>query len=421
LRAIGGIVSENLIGGKRVSDKNKYVLIIGKILGGPEFDVIKSMDYRTIIFNTKMKEEYALEADIALEIDLNCETSVINKVLEISKKYDIKAVYTLNEYRVPLCAKVREILGLKYGITFEAALNCRSKINTRNILKFLSKGSVQYKVIKSIDEAEEFVKEIGVPVVVKPSNEAGSNLVFCCKTVSEVKSAVDQIIKRSENCVGQKLDEDILIEEYLDGPEYSIETYTYKGVSKVIAFTEKKILAPFIPIEIGHTVPANLSLDQKREIEEIVVEALRLLKVDFTVAHIEIRLTLNGVKIIEVNARPGGDKIPHLVKATTGIDLYKAALRLSLGENIEKNCECDLVKKADVRFIIADKDGIVKYDNISFLDDNKSIKKVEIKINDGDKVKKTTSNYDRLGWFISYNEDDRYIDSIMKNINIRIN
>ncbi|SHI69070.1 ATP-grasp domain-containing protein [Clostridium cavendishii DSM 21758] len=401
-----------------MQNKDEYILVIGKLLEGNEIDIIKEFGYKTIVFNTELNLQQVFEADIPIEVNLNCDSSVINKALEVAEKYCIKSVFTLNEYRVPLAAKVRESLEIKYGIPYEAAINCRNKKNTRKILQQLKKGAVEYFVIGSIEEAEEVMKKLDFPIVVKPSNDAGSNMVFCCRKKSEVNDAINKISSTTKNSVGQILDKDILIEEFLDGPEFSVESYTHNGESKVIAITSKKILSPFNPIEVGHTVPAQITENENKEIEEVVLEALKLLKIDYAITHTEVKLTLKGPKIVEVNARPGGDKIPFLVKATTGYDLNRASFMLSLGKKVSCVSNNIVAKKADIRFFIADKNGTVGFDSVCKLYSNHNIKKVDIKISNGSKVTKTTSNYDRLGWFIAYDENDDVLNESMNFVNV---
>lgn len=400
--------------------KNEYVLIIGKLQEGSEVQLVNELGYKTIVFNKTLNLKQVLEADVPVEVNLNCETTVLNKAKEISKKYPIVAVFTLNEYRVELSAKVRESLGLKHGISSKAANNCRNKKNTRELLKALGDRAVKYYLVHSCNEADEVISQMQFPIVVKPSNDAGSNMVFCCRRKTEVNEAVNQILNTNKNSVGDKLDHVVLIEEFLEGPEFSVESYTKEGITTIIEITAKKILSPFNPIEIGHTVPASLTQSEREDIETIVKDAIKLLDINETVTHTEVKLTERGARIVEVNARPGGDKIPVLVKSVTGYDLHKISLQLALGMDIDKveYCPCR-PKKADIRFFLADTNGEVVFNNLCELYSMENIKQVKMQVKNGSQVTKTTSNYDRLGWFIAYNLENKLLDDLVNRVNVK--
>ncbi len=223
-----------------MNKQGNYVLVLKLMSKGKEFDLIKQLGYKIISFATELTINEALETDVPIEIDLNNSTAVLSKAVELSKKYNIVAVFTLNEYRVPLCALIRETLGIKFGISYEAAFRCRNKKETRKILSDTNINTVKYQLIHSFYEAETALKMIPLPVVIKPSNDAGSKMVYCCKTKDEVHSAIISIQSCKNNLVGEKLDDEILLEEFLTGPEFSIETYTFQGKTKIIAITAKK-------------------------------------------------------------------------------------------------------------------------------------------------------------------------------------
>jgi len=391
--------------------KQEYILIIGLIKEGTEFMIARELGYKTIVFNRKLSLKEAMNADVPVELCLNCEKTVLSKAKDYQSKYNIKAVFTLNEYRVPLAAKVREELGIGRGISYEAAMSCRCKRVTREKLLKLGEQAVNYYLIDDETELHNAAEELGYPVVLKPSNDAGSNNVFCCKNANEVINAYRTINRESENSVGQKLEKKVLMEEFLDGPEFSVESYTQNGITNVLAITAKKIISPFYPVEKGHTVPALLDKSEENNIKQLVEKTLGILGVDDSVTHTEVKYTSKGPKIVEVNARPGGDKIPVLVKAVTGYDLHKIALQLNLGETIEKvgYCKCR-PQKADIRFFVAPHDGKVEYKKMCSLKKDAKIKNLELNVEDGTYVEKTTSNYNRLGCFVIFDEDDAIIE-----------
>ncbi|MBC2579031.1 ATP-grasp domain-containing protein [Clostridium sp. DJ247] len=405
-----------------MNNEEKYVVVVKLMSKGNEFEIIRELGYKTISFSTELSITEALQVDVPVEVDLNDENAVLEKARELSKKYNIAGVFTLNEYRVPLCARIREVLGIKYGISYEAAFKCRNKKETRKALSDTGVNSVKYKLIRSVDEAVNSLNEIPLPVVIKPSNDAGSKMVYCCQTLDEVRSAVESILDCSSNLVGQKLDEEIILEEFLTGPEFSVETYTFDKETRIIAITAKKVLSPFFPIEAGHTVPARLDDQVVKEIEDVVKSAVSALKIDFSITHIEIKLTPTGPKIVEINARPGGDNIPTLVEMATGFNLHKIALLISLGIPIDEvNPKEPETSSASIRFLMSNADGRVEIDDQLSVLDNPAVTQANISVSDGDLVEKTTSNYNRLGYFIVKGTDTKYAEDLAEDLLSKIN
>lgn len=397
-------------------ENDKYIAVVATLLSGIELKMIKKLGYKSLLINsnTWISMDKALESDACIEINLNDAEEVMNKIEDVRERYNIVSVFSFNEYRVPIVARIRESLGLPYGIPYQAAVNCRNKKLTRKILENLGDEAVKYRTITSLEEAKAFVKVNGLPVVIKPSNDAGSENIFCCKTEEDVVLAVEKLKNTEVNLVDQKLDEEFLIEEFLDGPEYSVEAMAYDGSISIIAITEKKVISPFEPIEIGHTVPAMVSQNNEEKIKDIVTKANELLGVNYTVTHTEVKLTSKGPRIVEVNARIGGDNIASLVEAAKGINLYEASILLSMGRMpVVKEPVTD---KASIRYFYAEKDGFAEIKNIPLIEKNPNVKELNIQISEGAKMAKTISNFNRYGYFICYDESDENMDEMQKNV-----
>lgn len=397
--------------------KQKAVIVIALRSEDNGIEFVKSRGYQVIFFSTSISLEEALSVDVPIEIDLNQEELVVAKALSLKERFDIQAVYTLNEYRVPIAARISQALDLPYGLPYSAALNCRNKKYTRQLLAQHEVGSAKFILVHTPTQACRALSNFSLPVVVKPCNDAGSNLVARCDTPEEVVEAVKAIQSNSSNWVGQLLDSEILIEECLDGSEFSVEAATSVGKTTILAITAKQTTPPPLAVEVGHTVPAPLPEADAVAIRQLVVDALTALGVTDTVTHTEVKLTPQGAKIIEVNARPGGDKIPLLVKAITGYDLRELSLHLALGGNLENAPRTSAVtSSACVRFLTADQDGIVDMKPVKSVTSIPGLRVIEVEVSNGDTVKQTTSNYNRLGYFIAHGTDEEDADTIAVKI-----
>lgn len=402
-----------------MSGKEKAVLVIGLQNEGHEVEMVRALGYRTILFKREITLQDALDADFPVQIDLQDREAVIAKALEVQEKYEIIGIFTLNEYQVPLAAYLREALGIPHGLRVEAALNCRNKKRTRQRLAEEGVGSADYTLVRTPAQALAALQNFQLPAVVKPSNDSGSQLVACCESAEDVWAAVDEIRRHRSNWVGQEMDPEILLEEYLDGPEFSVESISLQGESDVLAITAKMTVGA---TEAGHTVPAPLAEADTEAIRQLVLDALAALGVTDCVTHTEVKLTSRGPRIIEVNARPGGDYIPLLVRATTGFDLRELALHLSIGSSLEQVPRHPVdATSAAVRFFTTDRDGVAQYDDPEQVRAMPGVQTLKLSVQPAGKARRTTSNYDRLGYVIVHGSEGQEADQVAEAVLERLN
>ena len=175
------------------------------------------------------------------------------------------------------------------------------------------------------DVPEKLSGGITFPVIIKPRDAFSSRGVYKCVISNEVKAHLEESRFFSSNG-------DILIEEFLEGKEYSVEAITYRGETSIIQFTEKFITSYPNTVETGHLQPADLTLTEKDAISSVVKSALKALGIENSASHTEIMMTEAGPKVIETGARLGGDFIAsYLTKASTGVSMDRAAIQIALG------------------------------------------------------------------------------------------
>ncbi len=161
----------------------------------------------------------------------------------------------------------------------------------------------------------------------------------------------------SEEAVGQGAEgSGLLVEEYLDGPEISVECVTVHGITTPVAVTRKFLGPEPLFQEVGHTVVADDPL--LAQVGPVAEAALDALGVNTAVSHVEMRLTSSGPRLIEVNARIGGDLIGRLVHLATGIDLPAIAADIALGR--EPDLTPTRREAAGVRFILPSTSGTIR-------------------------------------------------------------
>ena len=192
----------------------------------------------------------------------------------------------------------------------------------------------------------------------------------------------------------------IIVEEYMTGKEISVEIIVVDYEPHVLQITAKDTtLAPHF-VEIGHTQPCILPKNEIAQICNLAKRAVHAIGINTGPAHVEIMLTKDGPKMIELGARLGGDCIAtHLVPLSTGIDMVRAAIEISLG--MKADITPKLCKGSAIRYFNA-KPGIIK--NISGIDAAKNIngiKEVILTQKVGSAVKKIENSADRVGFVIA--------------------
>ncbi len=166
---------------------------------------------------------------------------------------------------------------------------------------------------------------LSFPVIIKPRDAFSSRGVYRC----DDREAIDKFIEESRSFSSSG---DVIIEEFLRGEEYSVESLTYNGETTVVQFTEKYITPYPRTVELGHLQPAELDLATKMEVSAVVRKALSALGVMNSASHAEVMVTESGPEIIEVGARLGGDFIgSYLTRASTGLSMDRAATEIAMG------------------------------------------------------------------------------------------
>jgi biotin carboxylase len=387
--------------------------------------VVERLGYRVLFFATTVSLEQALRVDVPVEMALNDEDAAIARAIRLGQRFDIRAVYTLHEYRVPLAARMATALGLRHGLRYEAALNCRNKLRTRRLLARHGIGSAAFTTVRTPCDVDAALERVPLPVVVKPTNDAGSHLVARCDTPDAVREAVEAILAARENWVGQVLDPEVLVEEYLDGPEVSVEACTAAGETTVLAITAKRVSPPPFATEVGHTVPAPLPATEADAVRQLVTDALAAVGVTDTVTHTEVKLTQRGPRIVEINARPGGDRIMELVRAVTGYDLAELSLHLALGGTLaDAPRHAVMAPSAAIRFLVADQDGTLVDDGAQGAYELPGLQQLHLYVANGDPVERTTCNFNRLGYVIVHGTSeqpaDTLADEIVQHLPVRV-
>jgi biotin carboxylase len=244
-------------------------------------------------------------------------------------------VVNCSESCLETAARLACIYGLP-GPRVVTVRQCRDKIIMGERLASAGVPQARRQVVTSPDEAEAAVRAVGLPVVLKPSTGVASLFTVRCETAVELRARLReftaQIAVRTPAPLRQMRGR-WLVEQYLDGPAFSVESLVTDDAVEHIAVCEKgPIAGPFFR-EIGHSTPPRLATGTVSELTDLATRAIRALGIDWGVTHAEFKFTSAGdPHMLEIAARMGGGSIRQVVRLATGVDLVELTLRLALGQ-----------------------------------------------------------------------------------------
>lgn len=305
----------------------------------------KSLGYETHVFAWQDGSIGEKTADYFYPI------SIVEKdeILEKCKEIGIDAIATIASDLATLTVNyVAEKLGLP-GNSLECTKKSTNKYEMRKAFKEAGVATPGFEIVSSPEDIEK-LSDMEYPLIVKPTDRSGSRAITKIYKKEELEEAISKAIENS-------FEKKAIVEEYIEGNEFSAEGITYNGEHKFLTITRKATTGAPHFIETGHIEPAGLSKDMEEKIYNELTKALTALQITNSATHSEFKITPNGdVRIIEIGARMGGDCIgSDLVQISTGYDFVKMVIEVAMGNkpSFEKVTE---PKIAVIRFIFNKKD-----------------------------------------------------------------
>lgn len=243
----------------------------------------------------------------------------------------------------------------------------------------------------SVDDIIEQTRSFHYPLLVKPIDSSSSRGVMKIESVDKIKESVEYAMSWSN---GKK----ILIEEFIEGPEYSGESIAFGGKYKLLAVTEKHTTGAPHFVETGHIQPANLTAEMYKKVEETLFKAFASLKIEYGAIHPEFRITPEGkIYFMEIASRMGGDCIgSDLVPLSSGYDFM--GMVISTGQGLPPDfTKIREPKRAEIHYIMTQAD-LDEFERIKREEPNVMWRASEMKpISD----KPVLKSADRAGYYIT--------------------
>ena len=322
-----------------------------------------------------------------------CSLKDVDKAISIAKSIQPDGV-TVGMCDVAVCtaAKICEELDLP-GLDFQTAKRATDKFLMVSAFKEHCVPHPEYMYIQKEDIGKRQFK-FPLPCISKPIDMAGSRGINKISEETELLSLLKDSSLSSDSG-------DIIVEEYMEGPEVSVEILVIDHTPTVLQVTDKYTSGAPHFIEIGHSQPSQLSEETIEAVSDVAKKAVNALGLYNCFAHAEIIITNRGPKMVEIGARMGGDGIQEqLLLLSRGINAPLYAINFALGIHNEQPPQ--MINMCSAIKFIQSRPGIVQtIDYIEKASQIDGIKQIEILCKPGDKMRSPTDNSDRMGYIIS--------------------
>ena len=340
-----------------------------------------------------------------------------NEVIKIAEIFRPNGIMSgACDTSVVTVAQLCNVLGLP-GHSIEAAINSTDKLK---MLQAFSENNVNHPKFQVISREEINTAEIsvGFPAVSKPVDSSGSRGI---SFIENEKTVIAALLNSADSSQSGN----VLVEEYMEGPEVSVEMLVIDGTPYVLQITDKTTTGAPHFIEIGHCQPSTLDKNIQEEIRAIAKQAVLAVGLVNSVAHVEVKVTSEGVKMVELGARLGGDCISSYLidNSILGIDMTKAAIKIALGEKNDISQYCFSGDSSVVKFILDEVGEVAEISGINEVASMDGVIKVLCTTKVGDKLSGNSENASRHIYVVARGktrEEAEYIcDKALNKIKIR--
>lgn len=411
-----------------MSNKTLLVINTGSIKKRFIFQKLKKFGLNVIVLNPEKNWAQPYVDHWILADNYNHSEAIqsIKEFLVNNPKIRIDGAITFWEDDIPLLAKICSEFKL-IGNDSDTAINTRDKFKMQEAFEKCGLPFIKEYLLKSAKDLEKAINKIGFPGVIKPVYGSDSQFVIRVTDPDDAKEAYNYVLK---NCTPEfdpiyKYNNKLFVyQEFVGGHEFSMECYIQHGVPHIIGIHEKTAMdLPFFQ-ETGDYIPPRINEEQERELIKTTEAASIVLGVKNSLAHVEIKLTEDGPKVIEAASRMGGDYTYENIWQVYNFDLIKTGVEIALGINVlykTKDLKCYVMGK----FFIPKTSGIItKISGFEELKKHKNVIDFFLHKKVGDSILVPPDGYENVGWVIvkgqSYLEVESAISEIFETTIIEV-
>ncbi|MBP5283864.1 MAG: ATP-grasp domain-containing protein, partial [Treponema sp.] len=309
----------------------KKVMILGAgLMQKPAILAAKKLGFEAAVADANPEAVCAKLADRFYPVDLKDKEGLLNLARELDgKEHELAGVFTAGTDFSASVAYVVQNTGLT-GHSYEACLNASDKARMRRCFAEAGVPSpdfieIEEKEINAVCEKSR-LKEIRFPKVVKPCDNMGGRGCRLVRDETELESALKDAVSNSRT-------HRAIFEDYMEGPEFSIDAVVYEGTLTITGFADRHIYYPPYFIEMGHTMPSACESKIKNELIATFALGIQALGLTCGVAKADIKYTQKGPMIGEIAARlSGGYMSGWTYPYASAMNLTEEALKIAAGQ-----------------------------------------------------------------------------------------
>ncbi|MEV4641944.1 ATP-grasp domain-containing protein [Actinoplanes sp. NPDC049548] len=314
---------------------------------------------------------------------------LVNTVRALHEQAPFSAVFTVQEEGVIAAALLNDALGLG-GTGLDTVTLLTDKWRMRRHLAEHSADAVPAKLGGTLDDITAFGAAVGYPIIAKPVAGSASIGIQRIASRDEAEAAyatlTDLGVRR------------FLLEEYLEGPEISVDALSFDGHHVPIAIAEK--ITGTNHVEFGHVIPAPLDGDIEDAVCRTLADFLDAVGLRNGLSHTELKLTPKGPRVIEGHNRRGGDRINTMTALVHGIDLEESGLAYAAGELRPLTARPPAAGAAAVIFFEAEPGRLIRVDNVDEVKNHPAVKEFHINFAEGELIPRVRWSLDRAGYLV---------------------
>ena len=397
--------------------QKKLLVLAAGILQVPIIKRAREMGYYVIAADGNPNAVGLQYADKQICANITSEEEMV----AIAKQEQIDGViHPCSEVSMNVMGRIHDELNLS-GVSRKQAVVATNKHLMREAFKKGDAPSPISILAKSAEDAWEQFMAMPGDAILKPSRNSGSRGIA---KVSKGSNGVSEVSKEDfyklyDIALEESRDNSVLIEQFIEGPEFSVEIIVWEGKVNVLTVTDKKTTEAPHFVELGHNQPSCFPEETVALIKDAAVRGVKALGVDKCACHAEVKVQDGKAYLMEIGARMGGDFISTvLTRLSTGIDMVAAAIDCAL------NIKPDLTPKAApqgvcIRYFCPKPGKLVSISNTEVLDDPR-VHEWEIYHQVGDEIPEVTSSLCRSGHVIVTEETPQkaiaYAESLLNEV-----
>lgn len=372
--------------------QKKLLVLAAGILQVPVIKKAKEMGIYVIAADGDPNAVGLKYADKAIVVNITSEEDVLKVARE--EKID-GVIHPCSEVSMNVMGRLNDELGLS-GITKEQAIRATNKHLMREAFEMGGAPSPKSILTENSEDAWKHLQnDFSTDGILKPSRNSGSRGI--AKVVRDMNKA--DFINAYNIALNESRDKSVLLEQFIEGPEFSIEIIVWNGKVNVLTVTDKKTTGAPHFVELGHNQPSCYSAEEVEILKAAAVSGVKALGVNNCACHAEAKLMDGKAYLMEIGARLGGDFIStELTHLSTGIDMVATAINVALGIEPDLNPK-EEPKGVCIRYFCPKPGKLVSVGNTEILKDPR-VYLWEIYHKAGDVIPEVTSSLCRSGHVI---------------------